>query len=265
MTRPALAALIAPALAAALASGCSRSETSKTDAAPAAAPAFATPNVAADPARAADVAKDATRKGPEIVAFAEVKPGQKVVDLIPGGGYFTRLFSLTVGSGGKVYAIWPDEYDKVSKPDSDTMRKMAAAAPFTNVVVLTQPAKAFSAPEAVDLVFTSQNYHDYPDPFMGKVDPAVLNAAVFKALKPGGLWVIVDHAGRPGTGMSETDTLHRIDVATVKQQVTAAGFVLEAESPLLANPADPKTADVFNKAIRGKTDQFILKFRKPAG
>lgn len=261
MTRPALAALVAPALAAALASGCARSETAQTEPP---APAAATPSVAADPARAGDVGKDATRKGPEIVAFAEVKPGQKVVDLIPGGGYFTRLFSLTVGSAGKVYAIWPDEYDKVSKPDSDTMRKMAAAAPFTNVTVLTQPARAFSVPEPVDLVFTSQNYHDYPDPFMGKVDPAVLNAAVFKALKPGGLWVIVDHAGRPGTAMAETDTLHRIDVATVKQQVTAAGFVLEAESPLLANPNDPKTADVFDKSVRGRTDQFILKFRKPA-
>ena len=254
--------LILTALAAAaLASGCARSETTPKDAAPAAPPA---PDVATHPARAADAAKDATRKGPELVAFAEVKPGQKVYDLIPGGGYFTRLFSLTVGPTGKVYAVWPDEYDKVSKPDSDVMRKMAAAAPFTNVVVLTQPARAFSAPEPLDLVFTSQNYHDYPDPFMGKVDPAVLNAAVFKALKPGGLFVIVDHAGRPGTGMKETDTLHRIDVETVKQQVTAAGFVLEAESALLANPADPKTADVFDKSIRGKTDQFVLKFRKPA-
>jgi len=258
--RPILTALFAAALAA----GCARSETASTETAAPSAPA-PTPSVAGQPARAADAAKDATRKGPEIVAFAEVKPDQKVVDLIPGGGYFTRLFSLTVGPTGKVYAVWPDEYDKVSKPDSDVMRKMAAADPFTNVVVLTQPAKAFSAPEPVDLVFTSQNYHDYPDPFMGRVDPAVLNTAVFKALKPGGLYVIIDHAGRPGTGMKETDTLHRIDVATVKQQVTAAGFVLEAESPLLANPADPKTADVFNKSIRGKTDQFILKFRKPAG
>lgn len=250
--------------AAALASGCARSETAEKEAAPAAPAAAPAPSVAAHPARAADVAKDATRKGPELLAFAEVKPGQKVYDLIPGAGYFTRLFSLTVGPAGKVYAVWPDEYDKVSKPDSDVMRKMASADPFTNVVVLTQPAKAFSAPEPLDLVFTSQNYHDYPDPFMGKVDPAVLTAAVFKALKPGGLFVIVDHAGRPGTGMTETDTLHRIDVETVKRQVTAAGFVLEGESALLANPADPRTADVFDKSIRGKTDQFVLKFRKPA-
>jgi len=258
--RPILA-LLAVSLAAA---GCSRSEpTAKApDTRPAAAPA---PDVAADPARAADVASDARRKGPELLALAEVRPGQKVLELIPGAGYFTRLFSLAVGPTGKVYALWPDEYDRVSKPDSDVMRKMAEASPFTNVTVLTQPARAFSAPEPLDVVFTSQNYHDYPDPFMGKVDPAVLNAAVFKALKPGGLYVIVDHAGRPGTGMTETDTLHRIDVETVKQQVTAAGFKLEAESDLLANPADPKDIQVFDKAIRGQTDQFVLKFRKPAG
>ena len=253
--------VLTAAFATALASGCARSEPAATDQAAAPAPA---PNVAANPARAGDVAKDAVRKGPELNAFAEVKPGQWVAELIPGGGYFTRLFSLTVGPTGKVYAIWPDEYDKVSRPDSDVMRKMAAAAPFTNVVVMTQPAKAFDAPEPLDLIFTSQNYHDYPDRFMGKVDPAILNAAVFKALKPGGLFVIVDHSGRPGTGMKETDTLHRIDVETVKQQVQAAGFKLEAESSLLANPADPRTSDVFDKSIRGKTDQFVLKFRKPA-
>jgi len=131
------------------------------------------------------------------------------------------------------------------------------------VRVTTQPARAFSAPEPLDLVFTSQNYHDYPDPFMGKVDPAVLNKAVYKALKPGGLFVIVDHSGRPGTGMKETDTLHRIDEATVKAQLAAAGFKFAGQSKLLANPADPRTADVFDKSIRGKTDQFVLKFRKP--
>ena len=218
---------------------------------------------AANPARAADTKSDARRKGPELLAFAEVKPGQKVYDLIPGGGYFTRLFSLAVGPSGKVYGVWPEEYDKVSHPDSAVLRKMAAAAPFTNVNVMVQPARAFSAPAPLDLVFTSQNYHDYPDKFMGKVDPAILNAAVHKALKPGGLFVIVDHRGRPGTGMTETDTLHRIDIAAVKAQVTKAGFRFEGESKLLANPKDPMTKDVFEKSIRGQTDQFVLKFRKP--
>jgi predicted methyltransferase len=218
---------------------------------------------ASSPARAADAKLDARRKGPDLVAFAEVKPGQKVYDLIPGGGYFTRLFSLAVGPTGKVYSVWPQEYDRVSHPDSDVLRKMARSAPFTNVQVLVQPGKAFSAPEPLDLVFTSQNYHDYPDRFMGRIDPAVLNRAVFKALKPGGLYVIVDHRAAAGAGMTGTDTLHRIDPTTVRQQVTAAGFVFEGESPLLANPNDPLTIPVFDKSIRGNTDQFVLKFRKP--
>ena len=219
--------------------------------------------VAANPARAADLKNDARRKGPELLAFAEVKPGQKIGELIPGGGYFTRLFSLAAGPQGRVYAIWPTEYDKVSHPDSDTLRKVAATAPFTNVRVMVQPAKAFAAPEPLDLVFTSQNYHDYPDPFMGPTDPTILNKAVYKALKPGGLYVIVDHRGRPGTGVKETDSLHRIDMAAVKAQVQAAGFRFEGESPLLANPKDPHTVAVFDKSIRGHTDQFVLKFRKP--
>lgn len=218
---------------------------------------------AANPARAADARLDARRKGPELLAFAEVKAGQKVYDLIPGAGYFTRLFSLAVGPSGKVYSVWPEEYDKVSHPDSDVLRKQASTAPFTNVKVMVQPAKAFSAPEPLDLVFTSQNYHDYPDKFMGSLDPAVLNTAVYKALKPGGLFVIVDHRGRPGTGMKETETLHRIDVAAVKAQAAKAGFKFEGESPLLANPKDPLSVAVFDKSIRGHTDQFVLKFRKP--
>jgi predicted methyltransferase len=226
-------------------------------------PAQAAGGLAGNPARAGDAALDARRHGPEIVAFAEVNPGQRVLELVPGGGYFTRLFSLAVGPKGRVFAVWPTEYDKVSHPDSDVMRRMATQAPFANVSVLVKPAAALTAPEPLDLVFTSQNYHDYPDKFMGPTDPAILNRAVYKALKPGGLWVIVDHRAKPGAGLTVTDTLHRIDVQAVKRQVKAAGFVLEGESRLLANPKDPLTVAVFDKSIRGHTDQFILKFRKP--
>jgi predicted methyltransferase len=112
-------------------------------------------------------------------------------------------------------------------------------------------------------VFTVQNYHDYPDKFMGKIDPMVFNRAVYKALKPGGTFLIVDHVAQAGSGMRDTDTLHRIDPAIVKQQVTAAGFVFEGESNVLRNPADDHMKVVFDKAIRGHTDQFIYKFRKP--
>jgi predicted methyltransferase len=115
----------------------------------------------------------------------------------------------------------------------------------------------------VDVVFTSQNYHDYPDKFMGPTDPKILNAAVFAALKPGGFYVIVDHSAEAGSGMRDTDTLHRIDEAIVKQQVLAAGFEYVGESNVLRNPADDRKANVFARAIRGQTDQFVYKFRKP--
>ena len=127
---------------------------------------------------------------------------------------------------------------------------------------MVQPAAELTAPEPVDVVFTSQNYHDYPDKFMGRIDPMVLNRAVYKALKPGGLYIIVDHAAQAGSGMRDTDTLHRIDAAIVKKQVLAAGFKFDGESQLLRNPADTHTLLVFKPEVRGKTDQFIYRFRK---
>jgi predicted methyltransferase len=218
----------------------------------------------ADPARQADVSNDGRRKIAAVMTFAEVKPGQKVLELIPGSGYFTRVFSAIVGSQGHVYTVWPNEYAKEDADDVAGSGKLAADPHYANVSVLTQPANQLSAPEPVDLVFTSQNYHDYPDKFMGKVDPAVLNKQVFDALKPGGLWVIIDHVAPAGSGMADTDTLHRIDPAIVKKQVEAAGFVFDGESNALRNPADPHTIKVFDKSIRGHTDQFIYRFRKPA-
>ena len=218
---------------------------------------------AADPARAADKALDARRHGPELMAFARVKPGDKVLELIPGGGYFTRLFSRIVGPAGHVYAVWPQPYADEDVPDVNAWKAAAAKAPWTNVTVLVQPAAQLTVPEGVGVVFTSQNYHDYPDKFMGRIDPAVLNRAVYRALKPGGLWIVVDHAAQPGSGMRDTDTLHRIDPATVKAQVLAAGFKFDGESALLRNPADDHKKLVFDPAIRGKTDQFIYRFRKP--
>ena len=211
----------------------------------------------ADPARVQDAANDARRKAAEVVAFTGVKPGDKVVDLIPGGGYFTRVFSKVVGPQGRVYAIWPTEYDE--KPD----KVKAIAADYGNVDLLMQPAAKLTTPQPVDVVFTSQNYHDYPDKFMGPTDPAILNAAVLAALKPGGLYIIVDHSGEPKSGLRDTDTLHRIDEATVKQQVIAAGFEYVGESDVLRNKADDRKTNVFNPAIRGRTDQFVYKFRKP--
>jgi len=226
-------------------------------------PAFV-PNAVNDPARQADKSEDARRKITDVMKFTGVKPGQSVLELIPGSGYFTRVFSAIVGPKGHVYVVWPNEYAKEDADDLAGSNKLAADPHYANVTVLTQPANQLSSPAPVDVVFTSQNYHDYPDKFMGKVDPAVLNKQVYDALKPGGLWVIIDHVAPAGSGMDDTDTLHRIDPAIVKKQVEAAGFVFAGESNALRNPADPHTIKVFDKSIRGHTDQFIYRFRKPA-
>lgn len=228
-------------------------------------PAFPA-NIAAaagDPSRGGDAAKDATRHGPEILAFAGVRRGAKVADLIPGGGYWTRLFAKAVGPSGHVYGVWPAEYVKVDDDEPGPYATLASSPGFRNVSVLNQPAARFSLPEKVDLVFTAQNYHDYPDKFMGPVDPAVLDKAVFAALKPGGIYLVIDHVAQAGSGHRDTDTLHRIDPAAVKAEVTAAGFRFVGESRILANPADDHSKKVFDPAVRGHTDQFVYKFRKP--
>ena len=206
---------------------------------------------------------DARRKPAELIALAGVSPGDKVVDLIPGNGYWTRIFSKIVGPKGKVYAVWPQAYAKEATGDVATLQKLSADSYYGNIVSSVQPTADLTAPEPVDVVWTSQNYHDYPDEFMGKVDPSVLNRAVFKILKPGGTYFIIDHAAKAGRGITDTDTLHRIEAATVKAQVEAAGFKFAGESKVLENPADPLDIPVFDKSIRGHTSQFALKFVKP--
>ncbi|HEX7815656.1 methyltransferase [Dyella sp.] len=217
-----------------------------------------------DPARGTDRADDDRRKIADIMAFAQVRPGQKIMELIPGKGYFTRVFSAVVGVTGHVYLVWPDEYAKEDAEGLAASRSLLTDTHYGNVSVLNQPAAQLSSPELVDLVFTSQNYHDYPDPFMGKVDLAKFNKQVFAALKPGGLFVIIDHAAPAGSGMQDTDTLHRIDPAIVRKQVEAAGFIFDGQSGALRNLDDKHTLKVFDKSIRGHTDQFIYRFRKPA-
>lgn len=229
---------------------------------PAAIPAYVTAAIH-DPARQADAANDARRQMAAVMSFTEVKPGDKVLELVPGSGYWTRVFSAVVGSRGHVYSVWPNEMAKFSAKSHAEWQKLVATPHYANVSLLQQPAADLSAPEPADVVFTSQNYHDYHDPFMGPVDMSAFNKRVYAALKPGGLFVIVDHVAPAGSGISDTNTLHRIDPAVVKREVEAAGFVFDGESDVLRNPADPHTASVFDKSIRGHTDQFIYRFRKP--
>ena len=227
----------------------------------------ATPaNVAAavaDPARPADDTKrDADRKPAEMLAFTGVKPGDKVADIIPGGGYFSRLFSAAVGPKGAVYGYMPTEFAKFSKtPLPANGSHPDATRP--NVTFLTGPMNAFATPEKLDIAWTSQNYHDLHDDFAAPSDLAIINKAVFAALKPGGVYIVLDHSAADGSGLAATNTLHRIDAAQVKKEVEAAGFKYEGESNVLRTPADPRTANVFDASIRGHTDQFIYKFRKP--
>ena len=225
-------------------------------------PAYVTAAIA-DPGREAHKVADARRKPAALMTFAGVKPGDRVLDLIPGDGYFTKIFSKIVGPSGHVYAVWPQQYAKLATGNVATLRAMAKTPAYRNVTVLVQPTTVLGAPEPLDVVFTSQNYHDYPDEFMGRTDPSVLNNAAFKLLKPGGTYIVVDHVAETGSGLRDTDTLHRIDPETVKSQVRAAGFVFEGESSVLRNPADPHKIDVFDRSIRGRTDQFVYRFRKP--
>jgi predicted methyltransferase len=217
-----------------------------------------------DPSRpAADMVRDKDRHPGEVLAFAGVRPGAKVADLIPGGGYFTRIFSKAVGPRGRVYAYVPDELTKLAKREP-AVNAIARDPAFSNVTVILNTLPNFSAPEKLDLVFTAQNYHDMHDKFMGPADLSVVNRQIFRALKPGGVFLVIDHSAEPGSGLRDTETLHRIDSAVVKSEVTAAGFIFEGESRVLRDSGDSRKANVFDPSIRGKTDQFVYKFRKPS-
>ena len=232
-----------------------------------AAAAASTPLSAAlsDPARPAqEVQLDALRKPAEVIAFAGVKSGDRVADFMSGNGYFTRIFSRIVGPSGRVYAFIPaQQLANCSASETAGTRAFEYDARYGNVKVLIDAADRFALPEPVDLVWTAQNYHDLHDAFMKPIDIAALNAAIYRALKPGGVYLVIDHAAEPGSGLRDTETLHRIDPESIRAEVTAAGFVFEGESALLRNPDDPHLLLVFDPAIRHHTDQVVLKFRKP--
>ena len=231
-------------------------------------PAMERPNAAsyaaalADPARpAADTARDATRLPGELLAFAGVMPGQQVGDFVMGGGYFTRILAAAVGRTGHVYAFQPAEFIAFRKQYGDDQRTVDAA--YANVDAVTGPFSAPPFPVPLDTIITVQNFHDlYLKPFPAGTG-ARASAALFAALKPGGALVVVDHSAAAGSGTTMSDSLHRIDRQAVIDALTGAGFKLEASSDLYARPADPRTANVFDPAIRGQTDQFTLRFRKP--
>ncbi len=222
-------------------------------------PAWAEPGAAitaavADAGRPdADKQRDAARKPAEIVDFAGVKPGMTVAEIAPGGGYFTRILARSVGPDGKVYALMPSFF--ANRPGGlDGIN--AIAAEYGNVEVVVVDYASTVLPTAPDLVWTTENYHDFAN---GNV--AQINDWVFKALKPGGIYFVEDHAA-PGTGLTATSTIHRIDPEAVKQQVGAAGFTLEAESDLLVNPSDPGNISP-REVTEGVSTKFAHRYRKP--
>jgi predicted methyltransferase len=206
----------------------------------------------------ADKARDAARKPAEIVAFAGVKPGDKVAEFLPGGGYYTRILAKAVGPEGHVYLLIPAGF--AQRPGGlDAINALAAQ--YGNVTVVATDLTNFTLPEPVDLAWTTENYHDMhngPTPSF-----AGINEATFRALKPGGIYFVEDHAAVAGSGITATSTLHRIEPAAVIDEVSAAGFALDAQSDLLANPDDPKTAGVRDPSIQGETEKFAMRFRKP--
>ena len=230
---------------------------------PPAATALAAPDRPAE-----DVARDAARHTADLLAFSGAKPGDRIADFVPGKGFFTRLFSHIAGPQGHVFAIVPTELAKVMPKLRAAISALASQPAYANVTAVVEPtaqtgAAALAQGGALDLVWTSDNYHDVYG-FFGPASAAAADAAIFHALKPGGTFVVIDHVALGGASGTAPTKLHRIDPDTVQAQVLAAGFVLDASSDVLRNPADGHTAVVFDPSIKGHTDQFAFRFRKPA-
>ena len=213
---------------------------------------------------ASAVEQDEKRKPEETLRFAGVTSGQVVVDYLANAGYYTRLLSDIVGARGHVYAIELEpavKFDLVA-PGYAALKGWAKGR--SNVTIQLEPPKSrLSFPRKIDVFWLTQNYHDLHDKWLGPYDVADFNKQVYDALKPGGTYFVVDHVAAPGSAPDVTETLHRIDPAVARREIEAAGFCFVGESDVLRNPTDPHTAGILDKSIRGNTDRFMFKFRKP--
>lgn len=210
-----------------------------------------------------DVALDNGRKPAELLKFLGVLPGMRVAELGAGGGYTAELLARAVGSEGQVFG-----------QNSKFLLEKFAEAPWSARLSkpvmknVTRVDREFDEPlpeaaKDLDIVLINLFYHDT---VWLKTDRAKMNASILRALKRGGLYVIADHSGRPGTGVAEAETLHRIEESVVKQEVTAAGFTLVEEGTFLRNASDTRDWSASPRTAgerRGQSDRFILKFKKP--
>lgn len=216
--------------------------------------------ILADPSRPqADRDIDATRAPAEVLGFLGIGPGDRVADLLAGGGYYTRILVPLVGSNGRVYSGNNPFYSGFFGEAFDALLAEPA---FSNVMRVDGRVDELALPTdgSLDAVIVSQAYHDL---VLGDEDRDEMNRRVFRALKSGGVYGIIDHAAAPGTGTADTESLHRIGKQFVIDEITSAGFVLAAESDVLANPDDDHSVVIFNPDISGHTDRFVLRFEKP--
>jgi predicted methyltransferase len=219
----------------------------------------------ADPKRPKeDTSRDVQRLPGELIAWAGIRPGMSVVDLLPGTGYFTRIFADVVGPKGHVYSYFGPQYDdRLVKAGVDPNNQFVdIKAQYPNVGTIHGPLAGFVTPTLVDVVWISDNYHDTHNKQYA-ADVAGMNKAVFASLKHGGVYIIVDHRAVKGAGAGSTEALHRMDEDIAKQEIEAAGFKLVAESNMLTRPQDDDTKRVFEEGEHDHTDQMVLKFRKP--
>ena len=214
-----------------------------------------------------DRARDTHRKPGQVLTFFEVKPGQKVADLMSGTGYYTEILCRAVGSQGQVYAqnspFIVERFKERLGPDGIWSKKFATPA-WQNVTKRVAVLEDPGLPEGqLDMAMMALFYHDT---FWQEVDRSKMNRAIFKALKPGGIFGIIDHHAQAGSGDRDVQTLHRVDMALVVKEIEAAGFVLEAESSMLHHPEDKRDYNIFRdfQTNRDQTDRFVLRFRKPA-
>ncbi|HTE42195.1 MAG TPA: hypothetical protein VK629_15320 [Steroidobacteraceae bacterium] len=260
------------------ASGCDRSDQISNQSASAAqdspstaavdSPATAIASSIANPDRyAGDREQDVWRKSQEILEFMQVKPGMQVIDYFAGSGYFSELLSRAVGPSGSVVVYNNHGYAEFG---GEHLVKRFADARLANAKVITEETAAFKLPaDSVDAVLLYMSYHDLYWVQEKRTEPmgipSQVNAALFAAVKPGGVVVVIDHSAQPGGDTAKVvGALHRIDPQTVKNDFVAAGFLFDAESELMRHPEDDRTKVVFDESLRHRTDRFIYRFRKPA-